>query len=180
MVSYSTVDGTCYGLSQGDIVVASVIGSCDGYQRMSGKLTNFKSPRSTIIMEVMPVSDATVGMWYCIPNIIAWYLNNKYHTRIQDMAMSFRRDEKWLWLSSGNLSATPYPQGGPVTVVKTFWKGKSEFFVSSLSILERLQTSTSCSELISFNYRYYAWNEEIDWTFSAVGDMPRLIKVREV
>ena len=57
-----TVDGTCYGLSQGDIAIATVITSCDGFPAVSGMLTNIKSPRSTIIMEVMPIPDSTLGM----------------------------------------------------------------------------------------------------------------------
>ena len=56
-----TVDGTCYGLSQGDIAIATVITSCDGFPAVSGMLTNIKSPRSTIIMEVMPIPDSTLG-----------------------------------------------------------------------------------------------------------------------
>ena len=59
-----TVDGTCYGLSQGNIAIATVITSCDGFPAVSGMLTNIKSPRSTIIMEVMPIPDSTLGtLW---------------------------------------------------------------------------------------------------------------------
>ena len=59
---WSIVDGTCYGLPQGDIIVASVIAGCDGYPaEVPGELTNQKAPRSTIIMEVMQAPKLSTG-----------------------------------------------------------------------------------------------------------------------
>ena len=52
------VDGTCWGLAAGDILVASVVDPCDGYGSTDA-YTGWNSAKSFLIMEVVPVTDAT-------------------------------------------------------------------------------------------------------------------------
>ena len=55
------VDGTCFGLDEGSRVIKLVIGPCDGYGLTDGH-AGWNSPRSMIIMEVVPQN--TAGMSY--------------------------------------------------------------------------------------------------------------------
>ena len=55
---FITVDGTCWGLAAGDILVASVIDPCDGYSSTDG-YAGWNSARTFLIMEVVPVTDVT-------------------------------------------------------------------------------------------------------------------------
>ena len=49
------VDGTCYGLADGNRVIKLVVAPCDGFTS-SDAMSGYESPRSMIITEVMPQS----------------------------------------------------------------------------------------------------------------------------